>query len=190
MICCNEGWSHFIPHVLWLFMMFRPKDNAAILLSSSWNHHFQGLLHNDLIPGNSLLFRERLFWFYAFLSVSMGVWTNRGKQLILAALCFHFATSLIKFCSLRELPVSDALCSALLWLSGFVQRCGLRSTTVPVTFWQRTTARGPEWRVFTGTLVRRHGAIQPNVRQKQTCSATQQKENRSGGGGGVLFRQR
>lgn len=161
-VCCGYLWGSGLKTM----QLFTPLQLESSL---------QGLHRNNLIPGNSLLFRERLFWFYAFLSVSMGVWTNRGKQLLLAAACLHFATSLVNSALCARLPVSDApfssarLSSALFFFLFFRVYSALRfevNHSPTDILAKNNSAEGPGWRVFTGTLVRWHAAIQPNVRQK------------------------
>lgn len=96
-----------------------------------------------------LWYSERLFWFYAFLSVSMGIWINRGKQQFLAVLCLHFATSLINsiLCAAACFCCSAPLCMGL----SFIQRCG---RGWPQSQWH--SGKAQQYRVQSGECLREH----------------------------------
>lgn len=130
---------------------------------------------NDyLISGNSLVFRATILILCLFVSIHGNMDKQRKTTVpgsVMPPLC-HLPYKFYSLCSCLFLLL---LCSALLRLGlGFIQHCG---RGWPQSQWHFGKAQqGPEWWVFTGTLVRWHRAILPNVKSEHYCYPTSRRD--------------
>lgn len=119
-----------------------------------WNPQRLGSLCPIIITSTQVIlwYPETLFKLCAFLSVSMGIWINRGKTTVpgsvVPPLC-HLPYKFYPLCSCLFLLLRCTALHCLGW--GFIQRCGRGR---PQSQWHFGNAR--RYRVQSGECLREH----------------------------------